>query len=420
MKQKKDKISRRGFLKTVGTAGAVSAFAGIEKVLASVDLPAFPNEPNAVDPNAPAKEKKSKIPLRKLGKTGCLIPCLSLGANRLDSQLMLRSALQQDITYWDTANSYTGGNSEQTIGKVLSASPQLRKDLFIVTKASRAKEPEDIEKCLKSSLERMNTDYVDLYMYHGLSSGSQLNEGLRKWVVDAKKRKLIRFFGFSTHENMADCLMAASKLDWVDAIMTSYNFRLMQDAQLQQAVEACFKAGVGLVAMKVLGQRLGHKIETDEDKKLVEHFLKKGLTEEQAKIKAVLGDKRISSACVGMSNVTELATNAKAVIDTVELTAEDKQILAGYSRSTCELYCVGCSQICSKASPDMPYIADVMRHLMYYNSYGDHEMARELFAQLPAAAKSRLLTADYSLAEARCPNRLPVAKLIKEAVSKLT
>jgi predicted aldo/keto reductase-like oxidoreductase len=264
----------------------------------------------------------------------------------------------------------------------------------------------------------MNTKYIDLYMYHGLSSGEQLTERLRKWVEDTKKRKLIRFFGFSTHENMADCLLAASKLDWVDAIMTSYNFRLMQDTGLQQAVEACFKAGIGLVAMKVLGHRLGHKIETDEDKKLVEHFLKKGLTEEQAKIKAVLQDKRISSACVGMSNVTELTTNAKAVLDTAELNIEDKQILAAHTRLTCDLYCAGCSQICSKASPDMPYIADCLRYLMYYNSYGDHKMARELFAELPVT-KSSLLGADYSLAEAHCPQKLPIGRLISEAAAKL-
>jgi hypothetical protein len=60
-----------------------------------------------------------------------------------------------------------------------------------------------------------------------------------------------------------------------------------------------------------------------------------------------------------------------------------------------------------------------MRYLMYYNSYGEKDMARKLFAQIPNDARSRLLTADYTLAEARCPQRMPIASLVAEAVSKL-
>jgi len=56
---------------------------------------------------------------------------------------------------------------------------------------------------------------------------------------------------------------------------------------------------------------------------------------------------------------------------------------------------------------------------MYYNSYGDRKMARDLFAQLPAAAKTKLLTTNYSLAEAKCPNRLPISSLMREAAVKL-
>ncbi len=52
---------------------------------------------------------------------------------------------------------------------------------------------------------------------------------------------------------MEKVLMAASKMDSIDAIMTSYNFRLMQKPEMQEAVEACHKAGIGLVAMKTQG-----------------------------------------------------------------------------------------------------------------------------------------------------------------------
>jgi hypothetical protein len=90
-----------------------------------------------------------------------------------------------------------------------------------------------------------------------------------------------------------------------------------------------------------------------------------------------------------------------------------------YAHATCSGYCAGCAEICDAALGDMPYVSDIMRYLMYYNSYGEKEMARELFAEIPRAARNRLLSTDYSTAEARCPQRLPIGELVAEAVSKL-
>ena len=67
----------------------------------------------------------------------------------------------------------------------------------------------------------------------------------------------------------------------------------------------------------------------------------------------------------------------------------------------------------------MPHVSEVMRYLMYYNSYGDQQRAKELFAELPGKARSRMLTTSYSLAEKRCPQHMPIANLMAEAASKL-
>jgi len=69
--------------------------------------------------------------------------------------------------------------------------------------------------------------------------------------------------------------------------------------------------------------------------------------------------------------------------------------------------------------PDTAYVSDIMRYLMYYNSYGEQERARELFAKIPGKVRNKLLSTDYGPAEARCPQHLPIAKLVAEAVSKL-
>jgi len=408
MKKEQDTIDRRNFLKTIGAAG-------LSSVLASTGAIADPNQSSPEE-----KPKYPQVPKRKLGKTKVKIPCLSFGTYQVDveNQILLQKTLQYGVNFWDTAYDYAGGNSELGIGKFIDKNPKIRKSLFLATKASNTRAPQEMEKQLATSLERMNTGYVDLYFgLNQCSNPAWLTDEVGKWSKNAKERKLIRFFGFSTHSNMAKCLAAAAKLSWIDVILTSYNFYLMQDNELQAAIDACHKAGIGLIAMKTQG--MGQKIQTDAEKKLVEHFLQLGFTEEQAKIKLVLEDKRFSSACVGMKNVNVFNSNVAAVLDKTELTQADRDIFKEYATATCNGYCAGCAHICNAALPDAPYVSDIMRYLMYYNSYGEHAEARRLFAQLPAGVRNKLLVLDYTLAEARCPQRLPIRSLIAEAVNKL-
>ncbi len=408
MDEKQNTIDRRNFLKTVGAAG-------LSSVLASTGAIAGPNQSNAEE-----KPKYPQVPKRKLGKTKVKIPCLSFGTFQVDvdNQILLRKTLQYGVNFWDTAYNYGGGNSELGIGKFITKNPKVRKNLFLVTKASGAKTPEEIEKRLKTSLERMNTDYIDLYYgLHQCSNPAWLTNGVKKWAESAKKRKLIRHFGITTHQNPAKVLAAAAKLPWIEAIMTPYNFYLMQDPEMQAAIDACHKAGIGLIAMKVQG--MGQKIKTDADKKLTEHFLQRGFTKEQAKIKLVLEDKRFSSACVGMQSVSILNSNLAVAFDKTKLTQSDRDVFSQYAKATCNGYCAGCAYICDSALPDVPYVSDIMRYLMYYNSYGEQAEARKLFAQIPVGVRSKLLDMDYTLAEARCPQYLRIHELVTEAVSKL-
>ncbi|HEW79046.1 MAG TPA: aldo/keto reductase [Phycisphaerales bacterium] len=411
--EEQNKIDRRNFLKAMGATG-------LSSVLASSEIIAGPNEPNA--PGKMQKTNFPQVPRRKLGKTGVDVPCLSLGGgfNLIENQIILKKALRWAVNYWDTTPDYAGGNSELGIGKFLSNNPKARKELFIVTKASGAKSVADVESRLQASLKRMNTKYIDLYYgSYMMSDPALLTDELKQWAESAKKRKLIRFFGFSTHKNMTQCLTAAAKLDWIDAIMTSYNFRLMQDAKMQDAIEACHKAGIGLIAIKTQGQGQGRRVKTKEDKKLLRHFLQRGFTEGQAKVKAVLEDERFSSACVGMENVAILTSNVAAVLDKTKFSQADMEIFKQYAASSCGSYCAGCAHICDSALPDAPYVSDIMRYLMYYNNYGQQDRARELFAQIPDRVKNKLLNIDYGLAEARCPQRMPIGRLVAEAVSKL-
>ncbi|MHC4265163.1 MAG: aldo/keto reductase [Planctomycetota bacterium] len=409
MKSKNREIDRRQFIKTC-------AAAGLGSVYASSRLKAEGEKSKEA-----AEEKETalpQVPKRKLGKTGVQVPSLSLGSNASEDPILLRKALDWGVSYWDSSYVAAGGNSELGIGKFISQNPKLRKELFIVTKESESKSAEDLEARLQTSLERLESEYIDLYIgVYMMSNPEQLTDELKQWAENAKKRGKIRYLGLSTHRNMPACLNAAAKCGWIDAVMTAYNFRIMQDKEMQQALDACTKAGVGVIAMKT--QAHGQEVETEKDKELMEHFLKKGFTEGQAKIKAVLTDERISTACSTVQNVAMLRENVAAALDKTSLGKADMDFLSDYAKATCSGYCAGCSQICDSVLPQMPYVSDIMRYLMYYNNYGLQKEARELFAKIPQDIRLKLLKTDYSMAEFRCPQKIPISKLISEAVNKL-
>jgi hypothetical protein len=158
---------------------------------------------------------------------------------------------------------------------------------------------------------------------------------------------------------------------------------------------------------------------TEAEKKLTEQLLKRGFTEAQANIKIVLDDKSFASVCAGMTNVAHLLENVAVTFDKTKLTQEDIDVFKEYAAATCSGYCAGCAHICDSALTTTPYVSDIMRYLMYYNSYGDQDRARELFSQIPTRVRNKLLSVDYSPAEAKCPQHMPIGKLIAEAVSKL-
>lgn len=407
-----DIITRRTFLRVVSATGIGVAAGG--NVLAQTDK-------SEADTKAASKPRFPQVPRRTLGKTGLSVPILSLGAmyNVVDNQIGLRKSLVHNSNYWDTAHSYAGGNSEIGIGNYLERNPEVREKLIIATKASGAKSIADVEKRLQTSLERMHTDYIDIYYgVHALKSPSQLTDELKEWSIEAKKRGVIKHFGFTTHTNMAENLEAASKCDWIDVIMTSFNYQLMQDEKFMAAVEKCHKAGIGLVAMKVMTR--GQKIEDEKGSEMAKHFLEKGMTQGQAKIKIVLEDQRVASACVGMDNIAILNENIGCVTDDKKLSSADKRFMSEYASLNCSGYCIGCRN-CEKYS-QMPYTPEVMRSLMYYNNYtGDYskQLAKSVYGEIPLAYRSQIATLDYSKAQAMCPHRLPIAELMAEADRKL-
>ena len=396
--------SRRDFLKIVTLAGAGALLSGTR---------------TSAEPGNPAAAVSDpKVPKRPFGKTGIDVSILAMGTmyDIINNQMNLRQSRERGVTYWDTADCYEGGRSEKGIGKFFASYPEARKDIFLVSK-SDARDPVGMSKLLTRSLGRMNTDYIDLYFVHGIESINELNDDTKAWAQRMKKEGKIKLFGFSTHKNMESCLTAASKLGWIDGIMFSYNFRLMKKDSMEAAVDACVAAGIGLTAMKTQGGG-SLRIENEAEIHMAEQFLKKGFSDAQAKLKAVWGDARIATICSQMPTLSILMSNIAAALDKTQLDAADWNVLERYAEETRRGYCAGCGNICGTAANGTP-ISDVMRHMMYYSSYGNPDLARSQFANLPGDIQARLAELDFTEAERLCPNGLPIARLMKEACEQL-
>ena len=386
-------------MRTVGIGGVAATVLGI---------------PGGVGAQAPTTGQAAAMPKRKLGKTGAEVSILCLGGmfDTVNNQLLLRQALNWGVTYWDTAEAYGNGLSEDGFGRFFTRYPETRKDIFLVTKF-RPSPPDKLSEALDKGLKRLHTDYVDVFYTHGISDFNQIT-GVRDWAEQMKKAGKIKFFGFSTHTNMEDCLLAASKSGWIDSVMFTYNFRLMNAPKMKEAVDACVQAGIGLTSFKT---QAGGQVKADSETefKLVQKFLERGFTDKQAKLKAVWENPQIASICSQMPNLAYLSANVAAARDLKALAKSDFEALDRFASDTRSGYCAGCGRICQAAVGGKVPVNDVMRCLMYYRDYGDRELARSVFAGLPEAARSRLTEVDYSKAEKACPQGLAIATLMAEA-----
>jgi predicted aldo/keto reductase-like oxidoreductase len=391
--------SRRDFFKTVALTGAGSLLAPAAHL-------------------AEAADKNLQVPQRPFGRSGIDVSILSLGGmfNIKSNQIMIKQAVRWGVTYWDTADCYQRG-SEKGIGKYFSKYPEDRKKVFLVTK-SDARNPKGMSRLLERSLDRMKTDYIDLYFVHGIYSIDELDQSTRAWAEKAKAAGKIRLFGFSTHSNMEECMLAAAKLGWIDGIMMTYNYRLMHTDHMQRAVDACVQAGIGLTAMKTQG---GGSVRTDSDTELnlAGRFMQKGFTDAQAKLMAVWQNPNIASICSQMPNMSILMANTAAAMDKTKLSATDTKLLQQYARDTHMDYCAGCSGICQSAIGEKAPIGDVMRYLMYCRSYGDRDHAKAEYSKIPLKIRKRLTKIDYSPAEKKCPQKMAIARLMQEAADEL-
>ena len=117
---------------------------------------------------------------------------------------IIRNGIDQGINYIDTAYMYHGGKSEDVVGKALQDG--YREKVKLVTKLPmwNVKKVEDFDRLLNKQLARLQTDYLDIYLFHSLNKKhlktvKDLN--LIEKMKEAQKQGKIKHIGFSFHDN---------------------------------------------------------------------------------------------------------------------------------------------------------------------------------------------------------------------------
>ena len=241
--------SRREFLQSA------AALAGIVKSLAGAE---------------------AKLPTRLLGKTGERVSMLALGGgqrfyqthNEEDAVRFVVQAAEAGITYFDTADSYARGRSEELLGKGFQARGG-KQGLFLATKIS-SRDGATVEATIERSLKNLQVDQADLIHIHSLENEDDLARieakgGVLEALLKAREQKLTRFIGITSHDAPAamelalerhdfDCCQIALNAAMADMIGTTKPVTAGDQSFEALALPVAQRKNMGVIAMKVFAR----------------------------------------------------------------------------------------------------------------------------------------------------------------------
>jgi len=243
---KTNDFTRRDFIKTTGAAAAGVILTPSSTVYKSSSFDA------------------KGLPTAILGKTGVRIPKMVIG---LGSRFMavdeekgleiLETALNLGFYYWDTAAIYKNDTqfSEERIGKILAP---IRSQIFLSTKVSERK-ADEAKRTIESSLKRLNTDYIDLFQVHSITTEEEVKQfgaadGVLPVLQKYREQGVIKYIGFTGHTSASAMKLAAEMYDF-DTMLIAMNHQQKGEKFEENPVQFAAAKGMGVLAMKTIRPR---------------------------------------------------------------------------------------------------------------------------------------------------------------------
>jgi aryl-alcohol dehydrogenase-like predicted oxidoreductase len=298
---------------------------------------------------------------KNLGKTGLKVSriclgCMSFGSPQsrkwmLDeeqSRPIIKKAVEEGVNFFDTANMYAGGLSEEITGKALADFTK-REEVVIATKLffpmrkdvnSKGLSRKQIFTEIDNSLKRLNTDYVDLYQIHRWDYTTPIEETLEA-LHDVVKSGKVRYIGASSMFawQFAKALYLADMNGWTRFVSMQPYYNLLYREEEREMLPLCLEEGVGVIPWSPLarghlarpwpkqsdterartdeyGKTLYEKTE-DEDKKVVdavsEISKERGVSQAQLALAWLLSKPAVTAPIVGTTKMKHLEDAIAAV-----------------------------------------------------------------------------------------------------------
>src|SRR6202165_4843498 len=214
----------------------------------------------------------------KLGNTGLDISPIAIGAmtygepdrghpvwslGEEDSRPLIKHALESGINFFDTANMYSQGSSEEILGRALRDFAD-RDDVVIATKLRHPMRPGPNGKGLSRkaimseidhSLRRLGTDYVDLYQIHRLDPGTPMMETLEA-LHDVVKAGKVRYLGASSMHawEFAKALHLQKEHGWARFVSMQDHYNLLAREEEREMLPLCADEGIGTIPWSPLAR----------------------------------------------------------------------------------------------------------------------------------------------------------------------
>lgn len=215
----------------------------------------------------------------RLGKTGLKVSrvclgCMSYGdpgrgthewsLDEAASRPFLQRALELGITFFDTANVYSDGTSEEILGRAIKDFVTNRDDVVIATKVHGRMRPgpngaglsrKAIVAEVEQSLRRLRTDYIDLYQIHRWDYGTPIEETLEA-LHDVVKAGKVRYLGASSMYawQFSKALYTADLHGWTRFASMQNHYNLLNREEEREMLPLCADQGIGVIPWSPLAR----------------------------------------------------------------------------------------------------------------------------------------------------------------------
>lgn len=361
---------------------------------------------------------------RDFGKTGCRVSALGFGAMRMpvvekdgnkviDEEKaisLIRHAIDSGVNYVDTAFFYHGGESEGLVGKALKDG--YREKTYVATKLPMGdvKCPEDFERLLSAQLERLDTDYIDFYLFHALNRDhweTVKRFGLIEKMKQAKAEGKIRHMGFSFHDDLDVFQKIIEEYDGCEFCQIQFNYL---DTDYQAGIEGLRLAsdrGLGLVVMEPL---LGGSLVTPHEN--VKACLPENMNTVEAALSYVWSYPEVSLLLSGMGTMEQLDENISLAGKYTPCSLGEKELECFINAKKAHnelglIPCTGCNycDVC----PEEIAIPEIFA-AFNLSASSDRRKVKEAMPDIEERVRK---CADCGACEKMCPQNIEIRKMFK-------